>query len=180
MTDNRYEKTSDQVLVAIRQIIRAIDLQSRQMQRRHGLTSPQIMILKEIIHFDGITAHEIGKRIHLSRATVAEILLRLENKKFIIRSRNAKDRRQVNITATELALTKMRDSPPLLHESFVYKFNGLQNWEKTQFLSVFQRTAEMMNAEHLDAAPLLISDPIIESDVPILDKKTTIKHEADS
>ncbi len=39
---------SDSVLSTLRQIIRAIDLQSRQLAKKYGLTGPQLIILKEI------------------------------------------------------------------------------------------------------------------------------------
>ncbi len=173
--EESHGNTSDQVLIALRQIIRAIDLHSRQLQRQHGLTSPQILILKEVVRHEGVTAQEIGKRVHLSRATVADILMRLEKRKLITRARNTRDRRLVNITATEHAIGMLADSPPLLHESFIQKFNELRPWEQTQFLSVFQRTADMMNAEHLDVAPFLAADPIIESPTPMLEPETSEK-----
>ncbi|MBF0588167.1 MAG: winged helix-turn-helix transcriptional regulator [Magnetococcales bacterium] len=162
--------TSEQVLIALRQIIRAMDLQSRQLQKRHGLTTPQALILHEVARMDGITAQEVCKRVHLSRATVADIMLRLERKALIVRVRNEKDRRQVNISVTEKALKLLDETPPLLHESFVHQFNELRSWEQTQILSVFQRTADMMNAEHLDAAPLLTTESIVPHDGGSLEK----------
>ncbi len=155
---------SEQVLIALRQIIRAIDLHSRQLQKRHGLTTPQAMILHEVARNDGITAQAICKRVHLSRATVADIMLRLEKKGLILRTRNEKDRRQINISVTEQALTLLDESPPLLHDRFIYEFKELRPWEQTQILSVFQRTADMMNAEHLDAAPMLTTEPLFPQD----------------
>ncbi|MBF0188348.1 MAG: MarR family transcriptional regulator [Magnetococcales bacterium] len=168
---------SEQVLIALRQIMRAVDLHSRQLQKRHGLTTPQALILHEVARDDGITAQEICRRVHLSRATVADILLRLEKKSLITRTRSTRDRRQVNITATPSAINLLGDALPLLHESFIRQFNELRNWEQTQILYAFQRTADMMNAEHLDASPLLTAGPIT-SQVEI-DLETT-KHEMEN
>ncbi|MBF0447069.1 MAG: MarR family transcriptional regulator [Magnetococcales bacterium] len=163
LTETNYGRT-EQVLVALRQIIRAVDLHSRQLYRASGLTTPQTLILKEIIEREGITAIEIGKRIHLSRATVADILLRLENKGLIDRVRSTKDRRQVHITATAKAISTLSSSPPLLQERFTTKFVALKSWEQLQILSALQQTADMMNAEHLDVEPLLLSEPLVNSD----------------
>ena len=38
----------DEVLVALRQIIRAIDMHSRRLIKEAGLTSPQLLLLKGI------------------------------------------------------------------------------------------------------------------------------------
>ncbi|HBH89889.1 MAG TPA: transcriptional regulator, partial [Hyphomonadaceae bacterium] len=39
---------SNDVLIALRQITRAIDLHSKKMVREIGLTSPQLLVMKEI------------------------------------------------------------------------------------------------------------------------------------
>ena len=38
----------DQIVVAIRQIIRAVDLHSRRLVQAHGLTGPQLAVLQEV------------------------------------------------------------------------------------------------------------------------------------
>jgi hypothetical protein len=49
----------------------------------------------------------------------------------------------------------LKTTPPLLHEKFIDEFDSLEGWEQTQVLSSLQRIAMMMDAENLDAAPLL-------------------------
>jgi hypothetical protein len=46
---------------------------------------------------------------------------------------------------------------PLLQEHFVAQLHQLHDWEQTQLLSSLQRIGEMMNAQHIDAAPVLAS-----------------------
>jgi hypothetical protein len=42
-----------------------------------------------------------------------------------------------------------------LQDYFIRQFSDLQDWEQTQIISALQRVAHMMDAQHIDAAPLL-------------------------
>jgi DNA-binding MarR family transcriptional regulator len=69
--------------------------------------------------------------------------------------RSEQDRRVVNTALTREGGNVLQKSPPLLHENFVRHFESLEDWEQAFILSALQRVAKMMEAEELDAAPLL-------------------------
>ena len=66
---------SEEMLVALRRVMRAVDLHSRSLVQSHGLTGPQAMLLKEADRASSITAGELAKRVSLSQATVTDICL---------------------------------------------------------------------------------------------------------
>lgn len=146
---------SDSMLVALRRVIRAVDVHSRSLVQSHGLTGPQSVILREIIVSDGLTAGQLARRVSLSQATVTDIVKRLEARRLLQRTRDTIDRRRVLITATEEGVELQASAPPLLQETFVRRFEGLQEWEQHLLLAAMQRIAGLMDAEGLDAAPLL-------------------------
>ncbi len=143
------------VLITLRKIIRATDLQSKKIMKECGITIPQIMVLKAIKDLGDVTVKRISDDVSLSQATVTTILNRLEDRALIERVRGASDRRIVNARLTEAGLQVLESSPPMLHERFINRFESLDQWEKTQILSSLQRVALMMDAESIDAAPLL-------------------------
>ncbi|MFD1382193.1 MarR family winged helix-turn-helix transcriptional regulator [Rhodanobacter aciditrophus] len=143
------------VLVHLRRIIRATDLQSKRVVKACGLTIPQIMVLRAIEELGDVTVRRISDNVSLSQATVTTILNRLEERKLVERVRAQKDKRIVNARLTESGTEMLLTTPPLLHEKFIAEFEALDGWEQTQMLSSLQRVAMMMNAENLDAAPLL-------------------------
>ena len=58
--------------------------------------------------------------------------------------------------------------PPIMQVSFVEEFNRLQSWEQTMILSSLQRLVALMNAETLDAAPILATDSTLSpTEAPI-------------
>ncbi|WP_036228431.1 MarR family winged helix-turn-helix transcriptional regulator [Marinobacterium jannaschii] len=145
----------DEVLVSLRRIIRAVDLHSRRLVNQYGLTGPQALVLKAILGAEGLTAGELARKVSLSQATITDILKRLEQRGLVSRQRSDSDRRKVFVFSTQKAVEIVASAPPLLQDTFVDRLTQLRDWEQTLLLSSLQRVAELMDAETIDAAPLL-------------------------
>ena len=148
-------KKYDELLVSLRKVIRAIDLHSKQLNKTSGLTGPQLLIMTEVAQTDGITASRIAQNVNLSPATVTNILDRLENRDLVTRVRSQLDKRRVSLYLTANGQTILQAAPQPLQEHFIEKFSALDEWEQSQLLSSMQRIATMMDAQSIDAAPLL-------------------------
>ena len=151
------ESRCDEVLVALRRVIRAVGLHSRQLERSYGLTAPQALVLKTIIGLGQASVGNVAKRVSLSQATVTDILNRLETRQLVLRARSSEDRRRVMVSATEQAAAIMSCSPPLLQEAFVQRFLALEDWEQNLLISSLQRITTLMGIEQLDASPVLVT-----------------------
>lgn len=145
----------DEVLIAVRRVIRATDLQSKHLVKTTGLTTPQLLILQTIHSNNDLNIGQIARRISLSQATVTTIIDRLESRQLIARTRSSSDRRKVHLTLTDLGLDILDKAPPALQEQFIKQFSSLKDWEQHMITSALQRVAEMMDAQHIDAAPFL-------------------------
>lgn len=156
--DQRFED----VLVAIRRVIRAIDLHSHGLIQKYGLTVPQLLILREIMKKGTPTAGDIANSVNLSQATVTNIVTRLEKRGLVMRRRSEEDKRRVHVSATDTAVQLLDEAPSLLHDRFITRFQQLKEWEQLQMLSSLQRLAELMDADELDAAPLLSPGMVVE------------------
>ncbi|WP_076419497.1 MULTISPECIES: MarR family transcriptional regulator [Colwelliaceae] len=153
-------KKYDELLISIRKVIRAIDLHSKQLTKSSGLTGPQLLIMLEIEKTQAITASQIAKTINLSAATVTNILDRLESRNLIRRVRSSEDKRRVSLYLSDIGKECLIDSPKPLQEHFIKNFCRLEEWEQSLLLSSMQRIAIMMDADDLDAAPVLEIDPM--------------------
>ena len=156
------ESRTDDVLVALRQIMRATDLHSKNLKKRTGLTTPQLVVLLALEHGE-LTIGTIAERVSLSVATVTAILDRLERQVLISRRRSDQDRRRVYAFLTPIGKDRLKNAPPALQYEFVDAFNALDDWEQSYITAAFQRVAQMMNAEAIEASPLLAVQPIAES-----------------
>jgi DNA-binding MarR family transcriptional regulator len=162
--DNKSGHTvSDEVLIAIRRVIRAIDLHSRQLNQIYGLTGPQALVLKEISNQRGISAGELARRVSLSQATITDIVKRLEQRGYVARIRDLTDRRKVLLEISRAGSKLVKTAPPLLQERFTERFSKLGDWEQTLLLSSLQRIAALMDAGELEAEPVLASSTLTVS-----------------
>lgn len=152
------------VLVALRRVIRATDLQSKQLVKTAALTAPQLMIMQTLRDKGAVPIGELADEVSLSQATVTSIVDRLEKKEYVGRERSKQDKRKVLAFITDSGLDKLKTAPTLLQESFIRQFKYLQEWEQTMIISALQRVAQMMDAQHIDASPFL--------DVGALDRQT--------
>lgn len=158
--DKRTDATSMQVMAALRRIIRAIDLHSRSLVQRYGLTGPQLVVLKELVEVSPRTVSELAAAVNLSQATVTGILDRLERKDMVLRRRDSDDKRKVMVSPTPAAMDALADAPPLLQEHFIATFTDLADWEQTQILSSLQRIVALMEADGVEAGPILTTGPL--------------------
>lgn len=158
--DKRTDATSMQVMAALRRIIRAIDLHSRSLVQRYGLTGPQLVVLKELVEVSPRTVSELAAAVNLSQATVTGILDRLERKDMVLRRRDSDDKRKVMVSPTPAAMDALADAPPLLQDHFIATFTDLADWEQTQILSSLQRIVALMEADGVEAGPILTTGPL--------------------
>lgn len=145
----------EEVLVSLRRIIRATDLHSRQLNKVVGLTAPQLLILQLLRQGEELTTGQVAKRVSLSQATVTTIVDRLEKRGFVRRERGETDKRKVYLYLTEQGDSILVDAPKPLQEDFIRQFQDLHDWEQSMILSSLERIAYMMDAQHIDASPVL-------------------------
>lgn len=162
----------EEVLIALRRVIRATDLHSKYLEKTTGLTTPQILLLQAISTMNQASIGELANKISLSQATVTTILDRLEKRNLITRQRSEQDKRKVHVYLTEKATKVLIDAPLPLQNQFTQQFSDLQEWEKTMIISSLQRLAKMMDAQHIDASPVL--------DIGTLDRQCTELNKKDS
>ncbi|MEM9173878.1 MAG: MarR family transcriptional regulator [Myxococcota bacterium] len=156
-------EVEDQIVASIRRIIRAIDLQSRRLQDRHKLTGPQLATLREAERVGQPSISALARAVHLSQPTVSGIVTRLERRGLVTRKRSEGDRRSVGIEVTKEGLDVLDEAPSLLQEDFRAELARLEDWERHWMLSALERIASMMDAEHLDAAPILETGPVAQA-----------------
>ena len=137
----------DEILIALRRITRAIDLHSKALVRKSGLTAPQILVLQSIRRHGKTKPSVIAKDILLSQATVTSILDRLEKADLVKRERSTHDRRIVEICLTEKGADALLTAPELLQSGFLREYRKLDDWERTQLTASLQRIASMMDAD---------------------------------
>jgi DNA-binding MarR family transcriptional regulator len=154
---------SDSVLISLRRIIQAIDIHSRQLVRQHGITTPQLIILKQIEGKKTITVTQLAKQVSLKQATVTDILNRLERKGLLQRQKDTGDRRRVLVKETDAGKKLLEAAPSPLQETFLEKFEDLEDWKQNMILSSLQLLGTLMADDEISAAPMLSTGVLTET-----------------
>jgi DNA-binding MarR family transcriptional regulator len=139
--------TEEQMIVALRGIIRAADIHSHRMQKEFGLTGPQLSILRVIRRLAPVATGTLADAAGFSRATLTGILDRLERQKLIERVRDPGDRRTVVVTPTPEANRLLAKAPSLLHKQLYDELARMPSRERGELLNAVQRVSRLMLAD---------------------------------
>jgi DNA-binding MarR family transcriptional regulator len=144
------------ILNAIRQIIRAADIDSRKLAAQHQITAPQLMSLMAVVEKGSpVTAIDVARRVHLSPSTLVGILDRLEAKNLIRRERSTDDRREVFIVPTEAGLALVAKTPFPLQYSLGKALDQLTQKEREEIARWMERLVDLMGANEVFPGPML-------------------------
>lgn len=150
------------IVRSLRRIIRAVGLYSRELMRRRNLTTSQLASLRQLSRHGRLSAGDVARGITVSQATITGVLDRLERRGLVTRSRDLHDRRRVVIELTEAGREAVATSPPPLHERFMLRLAELPEAERQEIDRVLRRIVEMMEAEHVEAAPMLAAETSLD------------------
>ena len=142
-------------LVALRRILRATEISSRALAKQSGLTPSQLILMQILSRRDGATPSVIAKEISLSQATVTAMIDKLEKRDLVRRRRDTEDKRRVFLELTSKGEATLSAAPGIVQERIENRFAKLADWEQTSLVAALQRIASMLDAEDLDAAPIL-------------------------
>jgi DNA-binding MarR family transcriptional regulator len=154
------DAVGDEILRALRRILRRVTLHSRQMLRDTGLSLPQVLALRAIGEMQGGHATQVAlsRTLQLTQPTVTGILDRLERAGLVRRERSTSDRRKIGISLTDTGRARLSSLPTPLQEQFMLRLMQLSVEERTTLLQSLNRVVALMEAEAIDAAPILLPD----------------------
>jgi DNA-binding MarR family transcriptional regulator len=148
------------ILRSLRRIIRCVDLYSRQLSISNQITTPQLVCLLTVVEKGPLTATAISREVHLSPSTVVGILDRLEEKGWVARVRDSEDRRVVQVSATSAGIALSRQAPSPLQKTLANALNALPELEQATIALSLERIVALMEAQAIDASPILATGPI--------------------
>mgnify|MGYP005825315665 FL=1 len=142
-------------LVAIRRIVRAAEFASRDLSRTTGLTPSQLIVLQIVAREGEPGAGAIAEAARLSQATVTALLDKLEARGLVVRHRRSEDRRRISVELTPEGRRTLAEMPDVLQDRFAARFEKLADWEQASVIAGLERVAALLNAEGIDASPVL-------------------------
>ena len=150
----------DRILRALRRMSRAVDLHSRRLASQHRLTGPQLVCLRAIEAAGRLTPSGLAREVSLSQPTITGIVDRLARRGLLHRARDEQDRRRVFVSLTDTGRELVADAPSPLQDTFARNLDRLSEGEQQRIAQTLELVVRMMEAERLDAAPMLATGPV--------------------
>lgn len=102
---------------------------------QYDLTAPQALIILIVCDFSSLTQDDITKRLKLDKSVVAKTVTKLEERGFVLRSTNSKDKRTYDISPTE----KARSVYPFIKEQVDICFSQMTKQMSDEERAEFKR-----------------------------------------
>ncbi|WP_370287238.1 MarR family winged helix-turn-helix transcriptional regulator [Pseudooceanicola nanhaiensis] len=146
---------TDISLIALRRILRATELYGRRLAKEAGMTAVQFRVLQIIAEHGHATPTAIANRMGVTQATMTALINKLVERQLVERRRSETDRRQTNVCITPRGAEAVDDAPDPLQQRYVKNFEALEDWEQAMIVASLERVAAMLDADGLDASPVL-------------------------
>ncbi|MEL6324603.1 MAG: MarR family transcriptional regulator [Pseudomonadota bacterium] len=151
---------SNEALVAIRRIQRRIEIDTRKLAQAVGITPSQLRVLQILDERGETSTGDIVKATHLSNATITSLVDKMAKRELVSRRRCHDDRRRVWLTIQSAGRESLANAPHFLQDTFEDRFDLLPDWEQAMIVSALERVASLLDAETLDAAPILAAGAV--------------------
>lgn len=155
------------ILIKLRKILRTVNLESKRIQKSHGVSIPQLLtlqFLKEQTDYWS-TATKIKAHINLNASTVSGILSRLEQKGLIVRTTSKEDKRSAQVILSAKGLAFLDSAPTTIQERLTANLEKLSATKRAELEENLNLLIEVMDIQDVDSSPLIISGEISEDSI---------------
>jgi DNA-binding MarR family transcriptional regulator len=125
------DRTAEDILLALRRIMRSMDIASR-----------QLICLQNLQEQGPLTTGKLAEAVSLSPATVTGILDRMERRGLITRERRPEDKRRVLVAVTAAGQSAAEAAPSYLAKRLAQSLERLPEAERAEIQRVILYLAE--------------------------------------
>jgi DNA-binding MarR family transcriptional regulator len=119
----------------LRRIVKALENYSLSVEKRFGLTGPQLWALWELGRTGPLALKDLAARMRLDPSTVVGVVDRLAVKGMVTRNPNAADRRRISLVLTEKGTELLRSAP---HPAQGHLLAGLEGMDRERVESLHE------------------------------------------
>lgn len=103
------------------------------------LTKEQMVILKKLHFEDGLNQNELAFLTYRNKSSLARLLLKMENKGYIIRKQNIEDKRINEVYLTEVGRSVYKKTRPVIKDMINTMEAGITEKEKQQIINTLKK-----------------------------------------
>lgn len=150
------EDQIDNIFIGLRKIIRAVNIESKKIEKEFGISIPQLLTLKFLSNQENFISSVTSLKDYLSlnASTVSGIIKRLEIKGLVAKLPKTNDKRTNPIILTENGNIIVKKSSKSLHEIFLIEIKDISDEKFNKLISSIELINSILNTEKIDAAPI--------------------------
>ena len=123
------------IVGSVRQLVRAVYLDSQKISKRYGLTGPQSAVMRNLFNNGPMSSADLSRTLYVTPSNITGIIDRLEKKQLVERIKKEGDRRVALITLTESGKDLSNTLPDPIMKKFIAELADLEP-EQVQLLAM--------------------------------------------
>jgi DNA-binding MarR family transcriptional regulator len=144
---------SQSILDSLRRIVRALRLNSTQIQKDLGLSSAQFFVLQKLEFNEWVPISELAKRTSTDQSSVSVVVKKLIAEKLLLKKTHPTDRRSAIVSLSLIGQRYARSSKPLVQNQLI---QGIETLSADQRQNLSTLLLELVHASELNRQePLL-------------------------
>lgn len=141
------------IVQLLRRMVSRIYVDSKRMMKRFGLTGPQTLVLRALLHSGPISSAALAKAIFVTPSNLTGIIDRLEQKGLVTRTRQATDRRVQLLDLTEAGRQKAESLPDPIEEKLAAGLALLGEEQAGAIRAAIEQVVGFIDAEQAPDLP---------------------------
>lgn len=129
------------VMDSFRRIVHALRMSGQGARGAFDLSAAQLFVLREVQKQGSPSVNELAAATHTDQSSVSAVVQKLVDKKLVIRSRSAADKRKAVVTLTVAARALLRRVPSVPQDRLIAAIQNLPSGERQLLARMLQELA---------------------------------------
>lgn len=149
------------LISVLRLIARSISLQSKRIERQHGISLPQYLLLAYLKQQQDCiaTQKQLARMLNLNSSTLTGIIDRVEKKAWAVRLPKRTDRRTTYISLTNKGDRLLQELPDLINEELLERFHQLEPEQTRVMLEHLETLVQLLPSYDVPSEPKAPASP---------------------
>jgi DNA-binding MarR family transcriptional regulator len=139
LQDDRDPAAASRAMGALRQIIRAFNVATKNLERRFGLSGAQLEALEILRDHPGISPSDLAARSATDQSTASVVVKRLAEGGYVERRQQDGDRRRTHLTLTAEGQAALGKAPPSVPARLREAFMRMTQPERVMLTQLLER-----------------------------------------
>ena len=141
----------ERIFQDLRRVVHALELYSKDVNARFGLTAPQLWALWELERGGAASLGALAQALQLHPSTLVGVVDRLEAKGLALRETDPADARRIRIRLTPKARALLKHAPHPAQGRLVHGLQAMSERQVTELRRAVATLVRVMEAEDLEA-----------------------------